>query len=295
MLCKKGTSELLNNKNFIFQPKLDGTRAIYIKGRLINRRGRYIENRYPEFSTFRIDKTSVIDGEVIVYNEKGVPDFSLLQSREQTSKPFKIEILSMKYPATYVVFDCLKFKDRDVTSEPLEERLDYLKEVVEESEHLQIIFTTNKGKELWKKIRDMGLEGVIAKKKGTVYQSGKRSDMWLKIKNLNTIDCVIQGYTKGEGKRKDTFGALLIGVYNEKHQLKNIGKVGTGWSDEDLKHLKKKMDKIVIEKQDDKVFLEPELVCEVEYLERTKSGDLRAPSFKRLRFDKKPEDCTLNQ
>lgn len=293
MLCQKGTVEILDDKNYLFQPKLDGTRAIYRENKLINRRSRDIKYRYPEFDSFKIEENCILDGEVIVYNKEGLPDFNLLQSREQTSKKFKIEILSLRYPATYVIFDCLKYKGEDITMKPIEERLALLDKIVEESKNLQIIVTSKNGRDLWNKINELGLEGIIAKRRGSRYHAGKRSEFWLKIKNLKTIDCIIQGYTKGEGKRESTFGALYIGVYDENHQIKNIGKVGTGWSDEELINLKKKMDTYLIEEREDRVLIEPHLVCEVEFLEFTKHGDLRAPSFKRLRFDKAPEDCRL--
>ncbi|MBD3254728.1 MAG: DNA ligase [Candidatus Lokiarchaeota archaeon] len=292
MLCKKAGTDILSSKRYIFQPKLDGTRALYSANQLINRRGKNIISRYPEFSTLEIEENNIIDGEVIIYNDKGIPDFSLLQSREQTSNKFKIELLSKQIPATYVVFDCLEYQGKDITDCNLEERMKFLKKSVKESKHLEIIFSSEDGKKLWMTIKEYGVEGVIAKKKNSKYFPGKRSDKWLKIKNLKTIDCVILGYTKGEGKREETFGALIIGAYNN-NKLINLGKVGTGWSDKELIDLKERMDKIIKEKRDNKIFLNPKLVCEVEYLDLTENNDLRAPSFKRLRFDKDPKDCIL--
>ena len=295
MLCKKADKTLLKDENYLFQPKLDGTRALYHdKNHLINRRGRNIIHRYPEFQNLEIEEGCIIDGEVIVYNEEGLPDFHLLQSREQTGKDYKIEYLSKQHPATFVVFDCLLYHGEEFTSQPIEKRLKRLKEAVTEGEYLQVIFTTEQGEELWEKITDLDIEGVIAKKKGSKYEAGKRSALWLKIKNLKTVDCVIQGFTWGEGKREDTFGALYLGVYRD-GKLVNVGKVGTGWTEEELKALREKMDEYRIKVTEEKVLLEPTLVCEVEYLEKTKRGDLRAPSFKRLRFDKKPKQCTWEQ
>jgi DNA ligase D-like protein (predicted ligase) len=295
MLCKKAEPALLMSDKYYFEPKLDGTRAIYIDKKLINRRGRNIKKRYPEFYIFDeggIKQNCIIDGEIVVYNEKGLPDFNLLQSREQTSNDFKIDILSMKHPAKYVVFDCLSYNGIDITSETIEKRMEFLKKAVEENDALQIIFRTNKGKNLWDKISNLGIEGVIAKKKGSKYYACKRSKYWLKIKTLNTIDCIILGYTKGEGKRKETFGALILGVYKG-GELINIGKVGTGWTDQELIDLKEKMDKLRIKAENNRVLIKHKLVCEVKYLELTDNLDLRAPSFKRLRYDKDPEDCKI--
>lgn len=293
MLCKKGKKEIIQSKDYFFQPKLDGTRAIFEEGQLYNRRGKNIKYRYPEFDSIEIDDDSIIDGEVVVYNEKGIPDFHLLQSREQTSNKMKIDILSQKHPATYIVFDCLKYHGKEIMDKPVEERLNFLKKAIKEGEHLQIIFTTEKGEELWEKILKIDMEGIMAKKKGSKYYPGNRSDACLKIKNLQTIDCVIMGYTKGKGKRSETFGALLIGLYNKSKKLVNIGKVGTGWTERELKDLKEKMERLKIEEKEKKTLIQPKLVCEVEYLEVTSNRDLRAPSYKGLRRDKKPEECRL--
>ncbi|MBD3194965.1 MAG: DNA ligase [Candidatus Lokiarchaeota archaeon] len=294
MLCKKANSKILASNEYFFQPKLDGTRALFIEGKLINRRGRNIRYRYPEFKSLEIKNECVIDGEVVVYNEKGLPDFKLLQSREQTSNKLKIELLSKRYPATYVVFDCLKYKDKDLLTVPVEKRLEYLEKAVIEGNNLQIIFSTEDGKFLWDKIKSMGVEGVMAKKKGSRYHPGKRSKVCLKIKNLNTIDCIILGYTKGEGKRENTFGALRIGAYNEGELIK-LGKVGTGWTDQELIDLKRKLDTLIINELDDTIYVKKELVCEVEFLELTDNLELRAPSFKGLRYDKEPKDCSIKE
>jgi bifunctional non-homologous end joining protein LigD len=292
MLCMKGDPKILSSDQYIFQPKLDGTRALYIDGKLMNRRGRNIRYRYPEFSKLQIEKDTIVDGEVVVYNNKGLPDFSLLQSREQTTNQLKIEILSKQHPATYVVFDCLRYMGRDLTEEPVETRLEFLIRSIHEGNNLQMIVNTEDGIGLWEKMKKMGTEGVMAKKKGSKYFSGKRSEACLKLKNLQTMDCVILGYTIGEGKRESTFGALILGVYKG-GELLQVGKVGTGWSDQEIIDLKHKMDSIILEKEEDKVWLKPELVCEVEYLELTKNEDLRAPSFKHLRYDKDPKECIL--
>ena len=142
MLCQKGDPKILSSDQYIFQPKLDGTRALYIDGKLMNRRGRNIRYRYPEFNNLQIEKDTIVDGEVVVYNDKGLPDFSLLQSREQTTNKLKIEILSKQYPSTYVVFDCLRYKGRDLTEEPIETRLEFLTRSVHEGNNLQLIVNT---------------------------------------------------------------------------------------------------------------------------------------------------------
>jgi bifunctional non-homologous end joining protein LigD len=151
--------------------------------------------------------------------------------------------------------------------------------------------------------RKLGLEGVVAKRTGSRYQPGRRSPDWRKIKLTNTQDCVILGWTPGQGGRSGTFGALLVGAYDV-GELIWIGQVGTGFTRatldrvlealEPLRRSTPPIDEPELAKVGGATFVEPELVCEVEYLEITKSTKkMRAPSFKGLRDDKTPEECVL--
>ena len=149
------------------------------------------------------------------------------------------------------------------------------------------------------------MEGMMAKELGSRYEQGKRSWAWLKIKNLNTVDAIIVGYTEGEGERKVFFGSLVLAVnVPDKGELVYIGNVGTGFDKNLLKRLTKKMKKLKTEKsalseeqqkrvKEKVTWIKPELIAEIKYLELTKDRELRAPSFLRLRFDKKIEDCVL--
>jgi DNA ligase D-like protein (predicted 3'-phosphoesterase) len=146
-----------------------------------------------------------------------------------------------------------------------------------------------------------GLEGIIAKKRDSLYVQG-RSDRWLKIKRVKTCDCTIPGYTKGRGSRAKTFGALLLGLYQDGKPI-YIGKVGTGFSQSDLEDLIKLFEILETGKEtllgvdipEEVTWLRPELVCKVEYHSVTHEGKLRMPSFIGLRTDKAPKDCTLDQ
>jgi bifunctional non-homologous end joining protein LigD len=151
----------------------------------------------------------------------------------------------------------------------------------------------------------MGLEGVVAKRLGSVYQPGRRTPDWRKIKAMRTQDCVILGWTPGSGSRSSSFGALLVGAY-ERGELVWIGQVGSGFSGETLKHVQDELaaretdtapiDDKELTKDPRLHWVRPDLVCEVEYLELTEAGHkLRAPSFKGLRPDKAPEDCVLEE
>jgi bifunctional non-homologous end joining protein LigD len=147
------------------------------------------------------------------------------------------------------------------------------------------------------------LEGVVAKRIGSPYLPGRRTDAWRKIKTTQTQDCVILGYTPGQGGRTDTFGALLVGAYDD-GVLRWVGQVGSGFTGTMLDTVLAQLREIVrdtpaveeLRAVKGAVFVEPRLVCEVEYLEMTKStGKMRAPVFKRMRSDKLPEDCVLER
>ena len=301
MLAKIGNLEILKSRDYIFEPKLDGTRAMAIKEdgeiKLINRRGYNIRRRYPELNIeSSLDcNRCMVDGEIIVYNSQGLPDFHLLQSRDLVDSTTDIKIRAELYPATYVIFDILEKDSEDLRSMPLLKRKEILHRVVREGERIQIIPFTEDGEKLWEIVKKLNIEGVMAKKKDSPYKEGRHS-YWLKIKYFKTVDAIIVGYTPGKGIRENTFGALLLAL-NSPRGLSFIGKVGTGFDDElsryILSRVKKSNCPVVNPPEYKVVWVRPELVCEVQYLEVTKDLKLRAPSFKRLRFDKNPEDCTI--
>ena len=302
MLAKIGEKEDLSKKNMIFEPKVDGTRAICFKdGKLkfINRRNRDISFRYPEFDFIGNikAKTCVLDGEIIVYDKKGVPSFNLLQKRDQLGIKFMIELRSEQYPATYVVFDILRLDGKDLKNLTLIERKKILDKVVKDGNHIQKIFYTSDGKSLWKKITKLKLEGVMAKEKKSKYHEASRIASWLKIKYLKTIDCIIVGYTS----KKRVISALAVGVYL-KGKLIYIGRVGIGFTEKFLKELHKDLKKLEVKKapviyngKEDIQWIKPQIVCEVRYLEFSKDNIMRAPAFLRLREDKTAKECKFEE
>jgi DNA ligase D-like protein (predicted ligase) len=305
MLARTGSSSDLNREDFLWEPKLDGTRILlYREGgrvRLLNRRGRWVEGRYPELSSLHLHLRSnpcLLDGELVVFDTSGLPNFSLLQEREHQEEPLRVELLSRLHPATLVVFDLLFSGERELLSLPLAERKKLLSEEVEEGERIRLCYYTREGKELWERAREMGLEGIMGKREGAPYRPGVRSPEWLKVKNTKTMDAVILGYTPGEGWREPYFGALALGAYRG-GKLVFLGKVGTGFDTplmEELFPLLRRLEtgrRPVEEEPPYEVrWVEPRLVCEVKYLELTPDLKLRAPSFLRMK-DKEPEECEL--
>ncbi|MEM2932865.1 MAG: non-homologous end-joining DNA ligase [Candidatus Pacearchaeota archaeon] len=312
MLAEIGSKADLSLKGWIYEPKLDGTRVLVYKNknriRLINRRKNDITYRYPELAEIGKNiraKHCILDAELVVLDKSGKPNFNLLQQREQLDKRFLIELRSKKFPATLFVFDLLEVNGESYVNRRLYERKEKLKALIQDSPYIVLCPYTINGKELWKKVVEQGLEGVMAKRLDSIYEF-KRSHEWLKIKNLNTIDAIIVGFTLGSKVRN--FGALILAAYKE-GKLVYIGRVGTGFDKallnqlyEMMKKLKtknsvldaKEQEKIYKEKPSSEVvWIKPSLIAEVKFLELTRADELRAPSFLRLRFDKKLEDCTL--
>lgn len=298
------SAEAFSDAQWIFEVKWDGTRALcYVneKMQFINRRGTDITYRYPELENMREDihcSSCVLDGEIVVLKE-GKPSFYDLQKREHIDSAFKIKLLSKQIPVVYIVFDILRLEGTDMVKKPLLERKQILQETISESSRIMLSpFVEEKGKQYYEAVIKEGFEGVMAKRKHSLYYPGKRSDVWLKIKKTKTIDCIIGGFTEGEGVRKDYFGALLLGV---NQPLQFIGKVGTGFTEKDLheiygllKEVETGVNPFTNEISMENVhFTNPVYVCEVKYLELTGDKKLRAPVFLRLRPDKEPEECTL--
>lgn len=306
MLAQIGHLNDLQREDLLWEPKLDGTRALVYKHgkriRILNRRQKWIEHRYPELAPLAENinpEPCLLDGEIVVFDKSGVPDFRSLQEREHQQDPVRIELLSKMQPATLVVFDILVAGERELFEVPLVERKRVLSESVKENEQMKICYYTPEGKRLWEAAKGMKLEGIMAKRGKSTYQVGRRSRDWLKLKAIKTADCVIIGYTPGEGWRGEYFGALALAAYRG-GKLEFMGKVGTGFDEELLKSIMPMlrareiaMKPVEVEPPYEVRWVKPELVGEVEYLERTHDLKLRAPSFRRLRWDKAPEECEV--
>jgi bifunctional non-homologous end joining protein LigD len=297
-------AEPFDSDDFLFEWKFDGTRCICFVGeklRLQNRRLMNITYRYPELQlqSYVNAKKAILDGEIVVLRE-GKPSFRDLQLREHVVDPLRIELLSRSLPATFIAFDILYLDGQPLVELPLIERKENLKRVVKESPRLILSrHVEGEGKRFFGEVVKLGLEGVMAKRKDSAYQIGRRSRDWLKIKSFKSIDCVIVGFTPGEGWREPYFGALLLGAYHG-GRLRFLGKVGTGFDEALLRCLAPLLRKLLTEANPvgeeppyPARWVKPELVCEVKFLELTDDMKLRAPAFRRLREDKAPDECKL--
>jgi DNA ligase D-like protein (predicted ligase) len=295
-----------NSKDWIFEIKWDGIRAVsYINAELSlkSRNDNELKHNFPELEELKdLAGNAVLDGEVVVMKE-GRADFQALLERSKATSPRDIEYAAQRLPATYVVFDILEKDDQPLINFPLIERKKILKQRVKEGKHVVLsVFVEEEGKLYYDAALKMGVEGIMAKKKDSPYQPGFRSSNWLKIKKLLSWDCVIFGYTAGEGRRADTFGALILGMYDKDAPV-YVGKVGTGFPQNESQLMMTTFQKLIVQEKTLEVadvpekitWLKPELVCEVIYQAVTKDGKLRMPRFRTLRADKTPRECTLDQ
>ena len=295
-----------SSDDWIFEVKWDGIRAIsYVKEELSirSRNHKELTGSFPELSELNdLTRDTVLDGEIIVMKD-GKADFQILNQRRQNTEPDEVAYMSGKFPATYIIFDILEKDGEELLDIPLMERKRILKNSVKEGKFVVLsIFVEKTGEAYYQAALGKGLEGIMAKKKQSSYEPGKRSNYWLKIKQEKTCDCVIFGYTKGEGNREKTFGSLILGLYDAAVPV-FIGKVGTGFSQEDGENLKLSLDKYKVEQETltgvdtdrEITWLRPELVCEVGYQSITDDGKLRIPVFKGFREDKNPFEGTIDQ
>ncbi len=296
-----------SHPDWIFEPKMDGIRAIAFKNgdqlRLETRKGNDISKRYPnlmEQIAKQLAEQLVIDGEIVALDDKGVPSFHRLQQRMNLDGGADIHAAEIKVPVFYNVFDILYLDGYDVTGCPLVDRKTLLKKVLLPTEAVSVLDGFEEHGEIaYKAIVDNGLEGVVAKRRSSRYEAGKRSANWLKIKSTMSDEFLIGGYSKGLGGRSGTFGALLLGTRDEDGKLIYVGHVGSGFNDKSLSDYKTIFEEMKTDKnpftskpplKTPATWMEPRLIAEVKFNQWTSDGHLRAPVFLRMREDLSPED-----
>ena len=295
---------------WIFEVKLDGYRMRAAcqddEPILYSRKGLDYTESFPEIA--RAVKAIpfegvILDGELVVTNEAGHPNFNMLQARAKLGAR-EAKRAAIEAPATLYVFDLLGFGGYDLRKLPLIKRKEILRKVLPEtgplrySEHFE-----KNGEALYEQVMRLGLEGVMAKKADSPYRSGRSSD-WLKIRADRIDDFVVVGFTKGKGARSG-FGSLHVGAYDG-DKLVYCGRAGSGFTGKQLDEVSAQLLAIVrktppcvpppggqLPKGADHTWVEPQLVCDVRYKELTKDGLLRQSVFLRFRDDKKPEDVVM--
>jgi bifunctional non-homologous end joining protein LigD len=288
--------------DWLFEIKWDGVRAIaYVdheEVRLVSRNGLRCERQYPELATIHHQvaaRQAVLDGEIAVLDQKGASRFHLIQPRIANTDPNAVAHLARSTPVVYFVFDALYVDGYDLRNVALSERRKVLEALVAPGPSLRIseVFP-GAGEDLLEAARALDLEGVVAKRAGSAYES-RRSREWLKIKIANEQEFAIGGFTQPQGSR-DYFGALVLGVY-EDGKLRWAGNVGTGFDQKLLADLYARLKLLVTEEcpfaerpKPDRgmTWVKPELTCQVKYAEWTQDNHLRAPVYVGLRNDVEP-------
>jgi bifunctional non-homologous end joining protein LigD len=286
--------------DWLFEIKWDGVRAIafveHEDVRLQSRSGIRCERQYPELAVIHHSiaaQSAVLDGEIAVLDEKGVSRFHLIQPRITNSDPNSIAHMVRNIPVVYFVFDLLYLDGYDLRKVDLARRRELLEAIVTPGPVLRISEAfPGAGQEMLDAARENGLEGILAKRAGSCYESRRSSD-WLKIKLVNEEEFVIGGYTEPQGDR-DYFGALVLGQYRD-GKLHWVGNVGTGFDQKTLTAIHHRLQPLVRKtapfaerpKPDrGMTWVKPELVAQVKYANWTQDNRLRAPVFLGLRDDK---------
>lgn len=289
--------------NWLYEVKFDGFRVLAIKNgknvQLWSRNKKRLDERFPEVKEAVAKlpiESGMIDGEVCALDEKGRSSFQLLQNSAEAL-----------HPIVYYVFDILFVGSKDLRGFPLLERKTRLEAVLLKAADpiRPSAFFTEKPEMVLQKMRDVGAEGAIAKRKDSKYQTGRRSGEWVKIKFHKGQEFVIVGYTLPKNSRQ-YFGALLLGYYRGKRLIYG-GRVGTGFNTKLLREIHRKLRPLeVYEPMVEEIqepsgrwrqpgwkpseirWVKPELVGQVQFTEWTSEGLLRHPSFQGLREDKDP-------
>jgi bifunctional non-homologous end joining protein LigD len=285
--------------SFLFEVKWDGYRAIaQVAGgeaALTSRKGNDLTARFPNVAkeVAKAVKTpdAVLDGEVCALDDSGRSSFSAMQQGKVGT------------PLVYYVFDVLEIDGEPLVDLPLVERRKRLEQLLDRRNRcVRLSETFEDGAALLEAAEEQGLEGIVAKRLDSRYIEGKRTRDWLKVKTHGEQEFVVAGFTKGTGRRASSFGSLVLGYYRG-GELVYAGNVGTGFNSKEIDKLLDKLrplkrasspfsevPKMPKVRKSDVIWVEPELVCEVEFAEWTHDGRLRAPSYKGLREDKAPAD-----
>jgi bifunctional non-homologous end joining protein LigD len=286
-----------SGEGWLFEVKWDGYRVVaYVRSgdvTLLSRNDNDLTARFQhvakEIAKAVKSPDAVLDGEVCALDEQGRSSFSAMQQGGA--------------PLVYYVFDLLELDGEPLLDLPLIERRERLVKLLDRrNKTVRLSETFDDGEALYEAAKQQNLEGIMAKRADSRYYEGKRARDWLKIKTHGRQEFVIVGYTHGGGRRASTFGSLILGSY-EGGELTYVGNVGTGFSDAEIRRLLEKLKPLRREtspfrtlpkmprvRKDEVVWVEPQLVAEVEFAEFTHDGRLRAPSYQGLREDKEPEE-----
>lgn len=291
-----------SRSGWIFELKYDGFRALIERkngeARISYRSGRGVTAIFPEIAeaVAALPFDLILDGEIVIVDGNGRPDFNALQRRAQRTRQIDVARAAATTPATFFAFDLLALDGYDLRRLPLSTRKDLLRRVLAAADPGPLRYTdevAERGEDLFAAVSQLGLEGIVAKRGDSPYRPGYSSD-WLKIRVDRTADLAIVGF---EPAGRDGFRCLHLGV-RQGSGWAHAGTVGTGFDRQEMTEIRARLETarrpgpIAAGAPRGKVvWVEPELVCEIRYKEHTPGGHLRQPVFLRLREDKAPEEC----
>jgi bifunctional non-homologous end joining protein LigD len=277
---------------------------------MVSRNGLEMSGQYPELvaeaGAFCRGVSMVVDGEIVAVDAAGRPSFGLLQRRMHVVDERVIGRLVKQVPVAMMVFDLLWVDGESMVERGYEERRRRLMEVTEPTGRWHVPpHRVGGGEGMLAAASSLGLEGVVAKRMGSLYRAGKRSEDWLKIKLVRHQEVVIGGYVPMAGGRAELMGALLVGYYRRRGEgrLMYAGRVGTGFSDEQ----RREMAQMLLAERQEKnpfatrpgvhgaIFCRPVHVAEVAFTEWTAGGALRHPTFRGMRLEKRAEDVVREE
>ena len=287
--------------DYIFELKWDGIRALIAledeKITIKTRNQNDVTAQFPELllgsKAFRATN-GLFDAEIVSLDGDGKPIFKRVINRLMSSGETNIEKLSKTGPVHCYVFDCLYLDGRSLVNEPLLKRKEWLNDAIRSDTPYRVSEHVEDGKSLFEAAKTHALEGIMAKRKDSKYLPGRRSDLWIKIKIRQSVECQVIGYTTGKGNRGQVFGALHIGEWVD-GKIVYRGKVGTGFDDSTIREIFNVIKKSKEIKKpagipkllDDKVskWIEPGFTIEASYAKLTPDKIFREPVFLRLRPD----------
>ncbi|WP_255771464.1 ATP-dependent DNA ligase [Pseudarthrobacter sulfonivorans] len=307
MMATAGTPADLQGSDWQFELKWDGVRALIVgdagKVRIVSRNGNDVTATYPELTDRECwpDGAFVADGEIFAVGPSGKPDFGVLQGRMKLTRPGDVAKARAAIPVRLMLFDLLSHGGEDLRPLPLEKRRKRLEAFHRPSAcpvELSPVLD-EKIEHILESARELGLEGVMAKRTDSRYVSGQRTRTWIKIKLEQTQEVVVGGWRPGKGDRQSSVGSLLVGIPEGK-DLRYVGRVGSGFSTRELAELRQKMDALArktspfddVPREDasDARWVTPRLVGEVTFGDWTGSGKLRHPVWRGWRLDKSADD-----
>jgi bifunctional non-homologous end joining protein LigD len=310
MLAVPGKVGLLGG-DWALEFKWDGIRVVARvddgEVRLVSRNGNDLTAAYPELAALPrvLRGDAVVDGEIVALDEHGRPDFGLLQQRMNLTKPREIAAAAASVPVVLHLFDVLEIAGMSTIDETYTRRRERLDRLVRLRDDVPVDLpdeVDGPPERALGEARERGLEGLVAKRPGSPYRPGARSDDWVKLKLARTQEVVIGGYRKGEGTRTGRIRSLLVGVPGQDGALRYAGRVGSGFRERDLERLLEVLRpietaappfEVPAADASDAVWVRPELVGEIEFGEWTRTGVARHPRWRGLRPDKAPEEVVL--